>query len=68
MDISAMIGRKIADYRAKEDISQKSFAHDCGISSRYLSRLENGKANPSLKVLEHVSAQMQITLTDLLRY
>ncbi len=68
MEISAMIGRRVADYRAKEDISQKSFARGCGISSRYLSRLENGKANPSLRVLENISAQMHITLTDLLRY
>ena len=50
MELVAMVGRRVADYRARQNISQQSFAQKCEISSRYLSRLENGSANPSLRV------------------
>ena len=68
MELVAMVGRRVADYRARQNISQQSFAQKCEISSRYLSRVENGSANPSLRVLKNISAQMGISLTDLLRF
>ena len=45
------IGNKIRERRRKFHITQAELAEICDISTVYMSRIENGSANPSLDIL-----------------
>ena len=46
--------RAMLDARIKQDMTQKDLAERTGIDRSDISRLENGTANPSLKILKTV--------------
>ena len=54
-------------YLCKEQhLTQEQAAERCGISVRHFNRILNGKATPSLYVLEQICAGLQITPNSLL--
>ena len=46
--------RAMLDARIKQDMTQKDLAERTGIDRSDISRLENGTANPSLKILKRI--------------
>jgi transcriptional regulator with XRE-family HTH domain len=46
-------------------MSQTVFGEHCGFAQTYLSRLENGNANPSLNALEVIANALGITVFEL---
>lgn len=62
------LGRYIARMREKTKLSQEEMAFRCGIDRTYLSRIEKGKANPSLKSLCKIAKTLKMRLTKLFRY
>ena len=46
-------------------MSQVVFAERCGFYQTYLSRVENGKANPSLNAIEVLANSLGLTVFDL---
>ncbi len=46
-------------------MSQTVFGERCGFAQTYLSRLENGQANPSLNALEVIANGLGMSLFDL---
>ena len=61
------IGNKIRERRRKFHITQAELAEICDISTVYMSRIENGSANPSLDILLNLAAALNTTrffLTD----
>lgn len=65
---SNKIGNKIRERRRKFHITQAELAEICDISTVYMSRIENGSANPSLDILLNLAAALDTTpdffLTD----
>ncbi len=65
---SNKIGNKIRERRRKFHITQAELAEICDISTVYMSRIENGSANPSLDILLNLAAALNTTpdffLTD----
>lgn len=59
------ISEKIRSFRSKNNLSQQDFAFLCGISTSYLSQIENAAANPSLILLERISSVLGTTVGDL---
>ena len=51
----------------KTDLSQSAFAEQCGFTRPYMNRLERGRANPSLHVLETLASALEISLEELFR-
>lgn len=47
--------RAMLDARIEQNLSQKQLAERTGIDRADISRLENGNANPSLKLLKRVA-------------
>ena len=47
--------RAMLDARIKQDMTQKDLAERTGIDRSDISRLENGTANPSLKILKRIA-------------
>jgi transcriptional regulator with XRE-family HTH domain len=46
-------------------MSQVVFGERCGFYQTYLSRVENGQANPTLNALEVISSALGISVFDL---
>lgn len=59
------LGKKIADFRYRRNITIKEFADLTGISTALLSQLERGIGNPSLNVLSAISKTMNMPLAVL---
>ncbi len=46
-------------------MSQEAFADRCGFARSYMSRIERGRANPSLDAIETLAAGLKISERDL---
>lgn len=46
-------------------LSQVEFGERCGFYQTYLSRIENGRANPSLNAMEVIANALGLTIFDL---
>lgn len=59
-------GRQVRMYRQLAGMTQDDLAARCGIYRTYLSRLENGQANPTLSVLRALAATLDVELWQLI--
>lgn len=61
------LGERVITERNKKRLSQEQLALLSDIDRTYLARVEEGKANPSVKVLNKLSKTLKVRLTDLLK-
>ncbi|MEM4270836.1 MAG: helix-turn-helix transcriptional regulator [Candidatus Pacearchaeota archaeon] len=61
------MGEKIIQIRNKKKLSQEQAALLSDIDRTYFARIEEGKANPSIKILNKIAKILKIRLTDLLK-
>lgn len=61
------IGRFIADLRKEKGMTQEQFAEVIGVSSKTVSRWENGRNMPDYSVLEDLTGELGITVNELIR-
>jgi XRE family transcriptional regulator, regulator of sulfur utilization len=66
MDIEKIIGKRIRLTRRTKDITLKDLSNLTGISINYLSAIEKGKANPSLKKIDIILFHLQMSWEELL--
>ena len=62
MRLRERFGREVRDARVALDVSQREVATAVGVSRGYITHLENGRANPSLRVIERVVVRGPQTL------
>ncbi len=67
IDINYEFGKRIQYLRKKKGWSQEEFAFECDINKNYLSDVERGRRNPTLKVLEKIAKGLGITLEELFK-
>lgn len=60
------LGERIIDERNKKKLSQEQLALLSDIDRTYLARMEEGKANPSVKILNKIAKTLRIRLNNLL--
>lgn len=60
------LGEKIISARRNKKFSQEQLALLSDIDRTYLARIEEGKANPTIKVLNKISKNLGIRLQKLL--
>lgn len=60
------IGRRIAYHRKRAYFTQASLAEELGISESYISQIECGKVEVSLKRLNHIAETINVDVTMLL--
>lgn len=58
-----LVGLAIREKRLDHQLSQRQLAHQAGIRRAVLARIENGDANPSLKVLGKIADALNTELT-----
>ncbi|OGK09233.1 hypothetical protein A2767_06850 [Candidatus Roizmanbacteria bacterium RIFCSPHIGHO2_01_FULL_35_10] len=61
------LGEKIISIRQKRKLSQEQLALLSDLDRTYLARIEEGKANPSVKVLNKLSRVLKTRLSILLK-
>jgi transcriptional regulator with XRE-family HTH domain len=66
-DLQRTVGRNLRAYRQERQLSQESFADVLGVHRTYMGGLERGERNLTLKSLERIAAQLQVSPLDLLR-
>lgn len=65
--IFGRLGKEIVRIRKEKNLSQEDLALDCYIDRSYMAEIEEGKANPSLKVLYKIAGKLKIKLSYLFK-
>lgn len=65
MTISHHLGQVIRDLRIASGLSQVEFAERSGLYQTYLSRVENGRANPTLNAMQVIAQTLGVSIFDL---
>ena len=67
IDANYELGKRIQFLRINRKLSQEDLALDCGINKNYLSDLERGCRNPTVKVLAKIAKGLGVSLSDLFK-
>ena len=63
--IEVRFGHRIKELRVKQGISQEELAFRCGLSKKYISDVERGTRNISLKSIEKISKGFSVNIKEL---
>ena len=61
-----IFGNSLRKIRKSRGLSQEEFAFQCGLDRTYISGLECGIRNPTLKVLTTIANHLEVSLSELL--
>jgi transcriptional regulator with XRE-family HTH domain len=67
MTINKQIGKRIQYLRNQKGISQLDLSLEAGVNRNYLSDLERGERNPTLKVLVKIAEALGVDLSTLVQ-
>lgn len=68
MTIEQRFGLRIREIRHRQQISQEELAFRCNLSKNYVSDVERGTRNISLKVIEKFAKGLNVPLSELFRF
>jgi DNA-binding XRE family transcriptional regulator len=66
MDIGALVGKNIVRIRNERNVTQEELAFRAEIDRSYLSQIESGKRNPSLKLLARIADSLDVKVAQFL--
>jgi len=64
MDFNELVGKRISTLRNKKNLSQQKFANEADIERSYLTHVEKGRKNISMKTLKKITAALNVSLKD----
>jgi len=64
-DITFRLGERLRELRREKGVSQEAFAAMCGLDRTYISGIERGKRNVSLRNIEVIALALGITISEL---
>ena len=67
MDAVQLLGRNVRILRSQRGVSQEELALEAGMKRSYLSDLERGTRNPSVRALGRLARALQVPPDQLLR-
>jgi transcriptional regulator with XRE-family HTH domain len=67
MDLPEILGRNVREARHRARMSQEQLAFEADMKRSYVSDLERGTRNPSVKAIARLAAALNISPADLLR-
>jgi transcriptional regulator with XRE-family HTH domain len=56
-------GERIRELRAAAGLTQEDLAHHCGLFRTYMSRIETGKANPTLTMIHSLAGSLGVPVS-----
>lgn len=63
--LAEQFGSVVRALRREAGLSQEVFGEKCGFYQTYLSRIENGQANPTLNAMEVIANALGLTVFEL---
>ena len=66
LTLSVQFGMRVKYLREQRKLSQEDLALECNISKNYLSDVECGRRNPTLKVMNKIAKGLKVDLATLL--
>ncbi len=66
MDINKVFGQVLRDLRRGKGLSQESLAFECDLDRTFISLLERGLRQPSLKTLYKLAEALEMAPSDLI--
>jgi transcriptional regulator with XRE-family HTH domain len=67
IDMRKLAGRNFARLRSQSGLTQDQLAERCGFSQQYLSKLEQGKRNPTIVSLYEIAQGLGVSHVELVR-
>ncbi len=67
MNLQRKFGLVLKEFRLEKGLSQESLANQSDIDRSYISDIEKGERNISLKIIERLSESLQISLSELFK-
>lgn len=67
MDLPQILGRNVRAARLRRGLSQEQLAFEAQMKRSYVSDLERGARNPSVKAIERLAMALEMPAADLLR-
>ena len=67
MDISKKFGKKVKELRKKRGMSQGDIANKIGVHPSYISQIERGVQNVSLRGMERLAKIFNVPINSLLK-
>ncbi|MFA5991542.1 MAG: helix-turn-helix transcriptional regulator [Candidatus Doudnabacteria bacterium] len=67
IDISVKLGKKVKQIRLKKHLSQGGLAKRLGVHPTYISGIERGIRNMTLKNIEKLANALEISVQDILK-
>jgi len=64
-EIVSRFGQHVCDLRKANGLSQEAFAGKCGLDRTYISGIERGRRNVSLKNIEVIARAFGISISEL---
>ncbi len=68
VNIVEQFGRNVKAERSRIGLSQEDLAEKMGVNSQYISRIECGRANMSLKKIVELTNFLGVDIKDILRF
>ncbi len=65
-DIAERFGSRVRDRRLAMGLSQEAFAGKCGLDRTYISGIERGKRNVSLRNIEVIANALDTSISELM--
>lgn len=65
-DITARFGQRVRELRKAKDLSQEAFAATCGLDRTYISGIERGRRNVSLRNIEIIAVALGVSISELM--
>lgn len=62
------LGKKLKQIRLEADLSQEMVAERAGLDRTYVSGIERGVRNPSLRNIEKLAKALKVTVSDLVDF
>lgn len=66
-DIAVRFGARLRELRQAKRQSQEAFAASCGLDRTYISGIERGKRNVSLRNIELLANALGISISELMK-
>jgi transcriptional regulator with XRE-family HTH domain len=67
MDLVQLLGENVRRQRKAKGLSQEELALDAGMKRSYLSDLERGTRNPSVRAVERLAKALDLEPSELLK-
>jgi transcriptional regulator with XRE-family HTH domain len=64
-DITVRFGLRLRELREAKELSQEAFAAECGLDRTYISGIERGRRNVSLRNIEVIAKALGISISEL---